>query len=221
MISRDINATKEREKRIFSIDIISRYREYYNTHATLNPSYEEPQNDDENEDEIQPQYILHLTDSNQYYLDIDYPEEFVRSPLKKYVRVVDCVFMMKIFSDSRVQEAAANEIIDIKTGFFRPSGISYTKDEQPENDFVLRGKIYTPKHVALYSSFVQDKTATNDCFVCFTNSERQSSNELFEVHTTQPSFRVWFIDNTQLKILSLASLAFRLAFIKLRLELYY
>ena len=61
MLTQDIDSQEPRTTRLMTVDVVQRFREEWNrSKGTI----------------------------NQYYLDIPFPEEFVRSPHQKYIRIL-------------------------------------------------------------------------------------------------------------------------------------
>ena len=251
IVSRDINSTKEPETRVFTIDIIPTFRRYYNSIVVLNPDYNENWDpyaeeeeeeeggegegegegeDGEEEEEEQEEevigchyYLPDLTsDDRLFFLEIPYPEEFIRSPLQKFVRVLGCSYIVKTYSDLSYQKEKLKEIFDWKEGTFKLAGMDISKDTNLENDTDRRYTLMQTPHVSLHSSIAQDSTLVNDSFVCKVNNVNPfTSASTFEVHTTHRSFKIWFVDETELKILSLFTISRQLSSIRLKLELQY
>ena len=225
IVSRDINATKELESRAFTVEVIPMFRRYYNSLVYDNPAFNpEPEDPEEPEPEevVPPRIVPDPNDDRFFYLDIPFPEEFIRSPLKKFVRFLGCSFLMKTYEDDNEQDEARMNLMDKDGVFFKPEAINIINDKYNEDDFDTDFSIRESPHINVHCNIAQHSTLMNDSFVCQANNYNPLlTSSTFEVHTTQRSFRVWFVDEIERKILNLYTVAKNLSAIRLKMELVY
>ena len=219
IVSRDLNATKEPEVRAFTVDVIPLFRRFYNSIVVANPEYEA---NPHLAPEDNPRYcVLDNSDDRLYYLDIPYPEEFIRSPLRKFVRVLGCMCQMKTYNNPNDQIVQENLFYNKDEGTFVSEALDIVKDVSVDDDF-KPCSVIEMTHLSLHSSIAQDSSISNDSFICRINNYNPlMTSSLFEVYTTHRTFRIWFVDDTELKILNLFSIAKKLSSIRLKLELQY
>lgn len=225
IVSRDINATKELEARAFTVEVIPMFRRYYNSLVYDNPNYNAEDSDSEEpepEEDVPKKIAPDFNDARFFYLDIPFPEEFIRSPLKKFVRFLGCSFHLKTYEDENKQDEALERFWDEDTLSFKLEAINITNDLYEVDDFDTDFEIRESPHINVHCNLAQNSTLMNDSFVCQANNYNPLlTSSTFEVHTTQRSFRVWFVDEVERKILNLYTVAKKLSAIRLKMELVY
>ena len=190
--SRDINSSKEVETQHMFIDVIERYREQYNN------SWQK------------------LGRADQFELVIPYPEEFVRSPNRKFVRVVSTRFIIQ----KPVYDENSNDLILPMQPYLMMTTLDYPEDYNSMNDFLEADEKLVPIYVALAGSFVQD-TNNDEQIVAMFNSKAPNYIRTYEQYTNQNSFRIWIYDLLERVKMNLAMLASQYCSVLLELELVY
>ena len=198
--SRDINSTKEMETKHLLIDVIERWREYYNRDWHVHSVCE---------------------------LEIPYPEEFIRSPNRKFVRVISTKFVIRKPQEEMVwnESAGRYESLGNLESPFREIETHFTlkvfpEDTDENNDFTSIGTKIVPKEMAIAASFVQDTTNDHQ-IICLCNESVNNYIRTYEQHTTQRSFHIWIYDMLERVKMNLGFLCDQYTAILLELELVY
>ena len=201
--SRDINSCKEVETQHMFIDVIERYREQFNNIWAKQGRYD-----------------------NGFEVEIPYPEEFVRSPNRKFVRVVSTRFIIQkpVYAEEwDAEQQAYTRTANLETPMQEYTLMTrkdYPADNDASNDFLEADEKLVPIYVALAGSFVQD-TNNDEQIVCIMNAKAPNYIRTYEQHTTQKSLKVWIYDMLERVKMNLAMLASQYCSVLLELELVY
>ena len=222
--SRDINSTQEPQTRHMLIDVVGRHRLAYN------------------------QQLYNRGVDGNFEVEIPYPEEFVRSPNPKFVRVISTSIHIKPTYERIYNETTGVWDLNyeyeynpttqqqeptkprLKKPFYEESENTiwpfnhyilqdFPNDPRTSNDFETIDTINEHTHLAVAASFVQD--SFNDDQIVGLSNPSLNYFPTYEQHTTERSFRVWILDCVKRNKISLTSFAGNLSSIILELELVY